>query len=589
MSNILSSDFPLAKDSYVAFDGLSIKEKIRQRLNQTQTFTDQNFEGSNLAAWNDSFAMVMSLFLYNLNKSSNEGQFTPAQIYENVNRIVKDMDYSPIGHQTASLSFELSVSTLNAGIYTIPRYSTLSIGGIKYSFVDDFTFSKTQNTSTESVDHTSLLYQGTFSEFPTYTSSGLENEIFYLTTTDTELVDHFYIDVYVKDSSNKWQKFKKTQSLYLNDANQKVYECRYNENRRYEIKFGNGINGVKLNKNDQVAIFYLRSDGRKGEIGANVLSGAKLNLFNSRSYATIMQDQSIFSSILNVGQLFYLSFDNSCASSYHTDPETIDQIKKNAPGVYRSQYRVCSQNEYTTFVRSNFSHIVQDVKTMNNAEYLDSYIKYFFDLGVTKPQLESRALFSQMKFADSCNFNNVYLFVVPKNSATGLSYLHPVQKTLISETLKDEKVLTSDTIILDPVYLALDVAVGDSNKTVIADIPQTEIVIKKNNNARRTDVSIINDVALLIQSTFARKVMSLGAVLNVTQLTADMLAIDGVNAIYTRHKGTDVKVSGLQFILFNPIIGDASALITSSNKQIEDFQFVYLFTNDLTARIVVES
>ena len=85
MQNILSSDFPVAKDSYLAFDGLTIKEKIRQRLNQTGVYTDQNFEGSNLAAWNDSFAMVMSLFLYNLNKTSSEGKFTEAQIYENIN------------------------------------------------------------------------------------------------------------------------------------------------------------------------------------------------------------------------------------------------------------------------------------------------------------------------------------------------------------------------------------------------------------------------------------------------------------------------------------------------------------------------
>lgn len=42
------SEYPIAKDSYVAFDGLSIKEKIKQNLNKSNLFANQNFEGSNL-------------------------------------------------------------------------------------------------------------------------------------------------------------------------------------------------------------------------------------------------------------------------------------------------------------------------------------------------------------------------------------------------------------------------------------------------------------------------------------------------------------------------------------------------------------
>ena len=68
MSDVLNGNFPVPKDSYLAFDGLTIKEKIKQRLNQTGIFTDQNFEGSNLAALNDVVAMVFSMLLYTLYK-----------------------------------------------------------------------------------------------------------------------------------------------------------------------------------------------------------------------------------------------------------------------------------------------------------------------------------------------------------------------------------------------------------------------------------------------------------------------------------------------------------------------------------------
>ena len=40
------TDFSLPKDGYAAFDATSLKELIRQRLNENSTFTGQNYEGS---------------------------------------------------------------------------------------------------------------------------------------------------------------------------------------------------------------------------------------------------------------------------------------------------------------------------------------------------------------------------------------------------------------------------------------------------------------------------------------------------------------------------------------------------------------
>ena len=38
----MNDSFPVPQDAYLAFDGLSIKDKIRQRLTQTGVFSDQN-------------------------------------------------------------------------------------------------------------------------------------------------------------------------------------------------------------------------------------------------------------------------------------------------------------------------------------------------------------------------------------------------------------------------------------------------------------------------------------------------------------------------------------------------------------------
>ena len=112
---------------------------------------------------------------------------------------------------------------------------------------------------------------------------------------------------------------------------------------------------------------------------------------------------------------------------------------------------------------------------MNNAEYLDSYLKYYYNIGLTKPQLESRALYNQVNFSDSCSFNNVYIFCVPKTIQSTLSYLTPSQKTLIIDTIRDEQVLTSETIVSDPVYIAFDLCVQSENTISKTDINNSEI------------------------------------------------------------------------------------------------------------------
>ena len=590
MPNILSSDFPISTGAYLSFDGLSIKELIRQRLNQTGQFSDQNFEGSNISAWNDAIAMIFSLLLYNLNKTANEGMFTEAQVYENVSRIVKQLDYKPIGHQTATLSYGMTVENLALGTYTIPRFSYVSLGGIKYSIPEDLSFSKTVDNVSEQITNlgdASLLYQGSFIEYPTQTASGTENELIFLSTASTDVVDNFNFHVYVKSGNGKWTRWAKTQSLFLNNAKDTVFELRFNENQKYEIKFGNGINGAKLTEGDSVAVYYLLSDGQPGEVGANILNTRKLVSLDSIRLNSILSDtsQEVY---LSSDDMNNITLSNTCKSTYYTTPESVTQIKQNAPGSFRSQFAIVTPNGYETFIKTNFANIVQDVTCYNNSQYLDNYIKYFYDLGLTRPQLESRAAFNQVKMADACNFNNVYLFVVPKSIANNLSYINAAQKSLIIQTIKEEKVLTSETVLMDPVYLAVDFALSNSNTTLLTDIPQTEIYVQKTSSNRRNDSSITNDVANTIATYFAGKNLSLGQTLDVLQLTTNLLAIDGVKKIFTRRKDTGLLVDGLRLLVWNPLYGDISSAVVAGNKTLETFQFPYLYTSDLLKRIKIE-
>jgi len=581
------NDFPVPKDAYVAFDGLTIKEKIKDRLDQTGIFTDQNYEGSNLAAINDSIAMSFSLLLYYLNQNSTNGQFSETTVYENINRIVKELNYNPIGYQTASVSFSMSANNLNAGFYSIPRYSNITIGGINYSLSDDLSFTKTTNGTLEKIngiDGSASLYQGTFTEFPVFTPAGTPNEIVYLTVDDNLFVDNFTIDVYVQ-TDNIWEKWDKTQSLYLNNSEDKVYELRFNESKRYEIKFGDNINGKQLTPSDRVLVYYLVTNGSNGELGSGGLVGRKMIQLVSNNLQTILNQEN--TTYLSNNQMQYLSFDNKFPSTYFTEPESISSIRKNAPGVFRSQFNVSTKKAYETFIKSNFSNIIQDVVVMNNAEYLDSYLKYYYNIGLTKPQYESRALYNQVNFSDSCSFNNVYIFSVPKTIQNSLSYLTPSQKTLIIDTIRDEQVLTSETIVSDPVYIAFDLCVQSENTVTKTDISNSEIYVIKTPNNRRSDSSIKNDIQNAIVDFFSVTKNSLGSSINMQQLNTNLLDIDGVSQIYTRNKVSNSLLEGIEMVNWNPVYFDVTVSQTPTTLKLENFQFPFLNNKSFVDRITI--
>jgi len=94
-------EFNLPQDAYVAFDAVSLKEYIVDRLNENEKFTDQKFDGSNLAAVIDIIAYSYHVLLFYLNNTASEVNFDQATLYENMNKIVKLIGYKPAGKQTS--------------------------------------------------------------------------------------------------------------------------------------------------------------------------------------------------------------------------------------------------------------------------------------------------------------------------------------------------------------------------------------------------------------------------------------------------------------------------------------------------------
>jgi hypothetical protein len=589
-----STNLLIKKDEYAAFDALSLKDFINARLTQSGIFTDQNYEGSNITAVNNIIAYSFHTLLYYLNQTSTESMFSEAQLYENMNRIVKLISYSPVGAQTSTLAFSVSATAgLPVGTYTIPRYTFIRSGNSSYSFNTDITFTKTLTgiQFLESVGDQYLLYQGSYIEYPLYTARGEANEIVFLIPGDDVIVDHFNIDVYVKSiTTGLWTKWTRTESLYLENATAEKYEVRLNQNKNYELKFGDDINGVQLSVGDVVAIYYLQSAGSSGEVGAEAINGQSAVLYTTTQFDLIKPD--VISSdlvLLTDVSILNLQFANTNISTTYTDPETVDSIRANAPSTFKTQFRTVTTSDYEIFVKNNFANIINDVKVLNNASYTNEHLRYLYDIGLTNPGQDYRVLYNQMAFADACNFNNVYVYVLPK--ATKLitnnyvNYLTPAQKQLIVSTLNDKKTLTSEVIVMDPVYKAVTIGLGEE-AVDLADITSSRLRVILERTAKVPASVVKSQIQSILETYFNPINITLGFTVSVTDIASEILALNGVKEVQTVNG--NLTVNGISFIVYNPSYPQNDIISTTKNFTVQSFQTVYLDNiNEIMTRVEV--
>ena len=592
------TDFNLPTNAYTAFDALSLKSLIKDRLNNKSFFTDQNYEGSNLSSMIDIVAYSYHVLLFYLNQTSNESTFTEAELYENINRIVKTIDYKPTGQQTANLSFNATGnSSLGVGTYTIPKFSFVNAGGIFYSTKEDITFSKTEAGTEVLTDlqNNNLLYQGQYQEYPIITAIGEEFETVFLTPGDDLIIDHFSINVYVRDiSTNKWVQYDQVQNLFLERSSSNVFEVRLNENKRYEIKFGNNATGKKLNAGDEIAIYYLKSDGVGGEVGIGAIDNNSLIKYTTSQFLTIFddvkQEDIIYISPSDLGNVI---ISNTTSSTNYYEGESVADIRDRAPGTFSSQYRLVNQDDYSNHVLQNFANVVKDVKVVNNSDYITEHLDYNINtLKLSKANKEPRTIYNQNLFADACDFNNVYIYCVPKtgelNSTTvRRNYLSPALKNSIINSINEKKILTTETVLVDPVYVACTFGVVKSDETAAVSLADTtKLKLTRAKDSRLSVDQIKNKATNIIKKAFED--LGLGSTVNVTDIATDLLAIDGVANVKTCKTDDSYEVNGVSMFVYNPIYPDADITFSSADIGLPFFKYPYLLNpTDIKSKIEV--
>ena len=596
------TEFDLPTNAYASFDAQTMRDLIVNRLNNDTTinFTDQNFEGSNISGLIDILAYTYHTLMFYLNQTSSESNFSEAELYENVNRIVKVIGYKPIGNQTSVLPVNITANTsMSVGYYTLPKFTFMTENGQTFSFVEDITFEKTvSGTQNITPVSNSLAYEGTIEEYPLISPLGEKFETINLLPGGNVLIDHFNIFIFVKEvnADNKWYPWSRTPSLFLSKPNDRHFEITYNENKKYELKFGNSINGKKLNQGDSVAIYYLKSSGTKGKVSKDTLKNTLVNIYNTTRYDEIFADVKDTSlNYISLSSSPGITIANSEDSTEFGEAETVTEIKQNAPRFFSSEYRLTTKADYKSFVERNYKNFIYDITVLNNSDYTNNYLNYVnTNLGLTDFTNDTNALFNQYYFADSADGNNIYLTIVPKfrknkSVVTRSNYLSPALKEKILLELEQYKLINSEISFVDPVYLDVGFSVKASNEPTRLDYKNsTELHIVRDGRALVNEADLKTKVFNIITSYI--KKIKLGDTINVRSLNNEIEGIKGVLEFSTVRTDIDLSIPGLSLCIYNPIYKGRDLTTTDTLYKLKPFQIPYIENEDvIKSKIKVKS
>ena len=346
---------PLVNFANLDFD--QIKVSIKDYLRANSKFTDYDFEGSNLSSIIDILAYNTYITSYNANMVSNEVFLDSATLRENVVSLIQNTGYLPRSRRAARLNASFYVDT--SGYSSQPQNIKLTKGIVatttafaneSYTFVSLDNITKPVNNNRAVFNNIELI-EGTYITTNFTVDSYDPQQRFILPNSG---VDTTTIRVIVKPSkaSNTSRTYQQTgsvtschgnyttdQTLFEVNNESPVYWVQEVEGERYELIFGDGIFGKKLEAPSYIEVSYIVSNGVDGNGGCNATFNGTLS--DGRSGGITLTSGI---SLLNVTQ----------CSNGGSDIESIDSIKKYGPRIYASQNRAVTADDYEALIPNVF-------------------------------------------------------------------------------------------------------------------------------------------------------------------------------------------------------------------------------------------
>ena len=434
---------PLVNFSNVDFD--QIKVSIIDYLRSNSNFTDYDFEGSNLSTIIDTLAYNTYITSYNANMATNEVFIDSATLRENVVSLARNIGYVPRSRKSAKASITFTVDandttavslTLRAGIVAVSS-QTFGKETFSFSIPNDITV-PVRSDGTAIFDNIDI-YEGSYIKQAFTVTSRNPYQRFILPNTG---IDTSLINVVVKNNafSSVTRQFKQFDSFVGIDKNSRIYFVQETDNERYELLFGDGVFGEKLQDAQVIEVDYIVSKGSDGNNVNKFIFAGRLQSNNGTSVTTGI-------SLLTTEQYSYGG----------KEIETVESVKRYAPRIYASQNRAVTTADYEALIPTIY------------------------------PESESVSAYGGEQLTPP-SFGRVFISIKPHNGV----YISDAVKNNIKNELRKYSVAGINPEIVDLKYLYLEPKITTYYNTNLA--PNSDFVktIVTDNVIKYSDSSELN-------------------------------------------------------------------------------------------------
>ena len=328
---------PFTKFTNLDFD--QIKTSIKDYIRANSDFTDFDYEGSNFSVLIDTLAYNTYITAFNSNMIVNESFLDSATLRENVVSLARNIGYVPKSRTAAQASVHFDVATssssptltLQAGLVCVGAQNNSSY---VFSIPESITTTINSGVATFGTETNPIVvYQGTYLS-KTFTVDGSLDQTFIL---NNSFIDTSTIRVYVKGSADTGlgREYKRVDNILNINSTSETYLIQEIQDEKYELLFGDGIFGKKLENDAIITVSYIITDGADGN-GPALFSwgGSVTNSVNQKISPSSTPLITTVSSASNGGNI-----------------ESIDSVKYFAPRLYSSQYRAVTSRDYESIIQ----------------------------------------------------------------------------------------------------------------------------------------------------------------------------------------------------------------------------------------------
>ena len=329
---------------FTSLDFEEIKAQIRDYLRANSNFTDFDFEGSNFSVLIDTLAYNTYINAFNANLVANESFLDSATIRENVVSLARNIGYVPRSKSAAKASVYFSAETTSTNPLLYLKPGLVCVGqadGTTYRFStteENYASIKGGVAEFGTAENPVTVYQGTFLQ-TIFVSNNSSDQRFIL---DNPNIDTSTITVHVSNASGVLgNQYTMIDNILKIDKKSKVFFVQEIQDEKYEILFGDGYFGKKLENNDIITVRYIVTDGENGN-GAAKFSFQ--GVFTDKPTTDVNASTIIPSAGITV---------NTVQNAINgAGAESLNSIKYFAPRLYSSQHRAVTGNDYEAIIQS---------------------------------------------------------------------------------------------------------------------------------------------------------------------------------------------------------------------------------------------